>query len=118
MQGRAIQLAIYGHLVDGKRGTAPAGYYMLAQRKLLAERGCPLATEAVDVTRDLAQTASDIAVSWKIWQSAILDGAVRATGVDPGEGLPEGLQIAPLDPCKFCDFKCLCRVGLATDRQE
>ena len=117
-EGRAIQLAVYGRLVNGKGGMAPAGYYMLAQRKLLAEPNCPLATEAVDVARDLAQTALDIAASWKIWQSVISDGRVRATGVDPGEGLPQGLQIALPGPCKFCDFKSLCRVGLAADRQE
>ena len=81
-EGRAIQLAVYARAVNGKRGVAPAGYYMLAQRKLLAEPDSPLATETIAVERDLAATARAIAASWRLWQAAIAGGSVRRIHIE------------------------------------
>ena len=117
-EGRAIQLAVYGRAVNGKRGVAPAGYYMLAQRKLLAEQGSALATETIEVARDLADTVGAIAASWQLWQAAIAGGSARATGISEDEQLPDGLEITPQLPCKFCDFKGLCRVGAPAGSQS
>jgi len=115
--GRAIQLAVYARGVTDKRGVAPAGYYMLAQRKLLAERGSPLATEPVDVGRNLGDTLAAIAASWRLWQSTITGGTVRATGIAVGEQMPDGLEIMPAKPCRFCEFKGLCRVDVSGGRK-
>jgi hypothetical protein len=116
-EGRAIQLAVYGRALDGKRGAAPAGYYMLAHRKLLAEQGSPLATEAVEVARDLTKTVSAIAASWNAWLAEIGAGSARSTGVSGGAPWPDGLAITPEDPCGFCEFKGLCRIGEAEGGQ-
>ena len=116
-EGRAIQLVVYGRALNGKRGVAAGGYYMLAQRKLLAEQGSPLATDAVMVARDLAGTAGAIAGSWRLWQEAIARGSVRATGVAPGEDLPDELEMTRKEPCRFCEFKGLCRVDATGGRR-
>jgi hypothetical protein len=90
---------------------------MLAQRKLLAEQGSPLATDAVAVTRDLGDTAGAIAGTWRLWRQEIARGSVRAAGIDPGEELPDELEMTIKDPCRYCEFKGLCRVAAAGGRR-
>ncbi|KAB1068577.1 PD-(D/E)XK nuclease family protein [Methylobacterium planeticum] len=110
-EGRAIQLATYGRLVDPDGAGAPAGYFLLRQQRLLAEEGSPLAHEEITVTRGLADTWD--AVARDSARLAALAGSGRgiAAGVAGAqEHLPEDLAF-PLHPkvCTYCDMTRLCR---------
>ena len=110
-EGRAIQLATYGHLV-APNGGASAGYYLLRQRELIAEAGTALAVEGLTVTRTLDETWDAIAVDWGELTRLARAGRGLATGV-PGiaEHLPAELGFPPGERvCFFCDMGNVCRI--------
>lgn len=110
-EGRTIQLAVYGRLV-GQGGAVPAGYFMLAQQRLLACAPQPFPAHA-------HVPGSDLPAIWRAaWASRTVRladlerGEIRATGV-PGEdgGGTPALALAP--PCGLCDYGHLCGAGSA-----
>ncbi|RYB04317.1 PD-(D/E)XK nuclease family protein [Lichenibacterium ramalinae] len=110
-EGRAIQLATYGHLV-APAGGAPAGYYLLRQRELLAEAGSALAREGLRVARTLDATWEAMETDWGKLTRLARSGRGLATGV-PGvaEHLPADLGFPPGERvCAFCDMGHVCRV--------
>jgi hypothetical protein len=110
-EGRAIQLATYGHLV-APAGGAPAAYYLLRQRELLAEAGSALAQDGLTVARTLDATWEAIAADWAELTRLARSGRGVATGV-PGvaEHLPPTLGFPPGERvCAFCDMGDVCRV--------
>jgi hypothetical protein len=111
--GRAVQLAVYGAIVDPEEATmASSGYFLLRQRRLFAERGSLLADEDIEAVRDQAGTLRDVIGDWGIWRSLLDQGTIVAAGVGDTAALrPAGLAFeASKDPCKFCDLTGLCRV--------
>ncbi len=110
-EGRAIQLATYSRLV-APNGGAPAGYYLLRQRELVAEAGTALAVEGLTVTRTLDETWGAIAADWGELTRLARAGRGLATGV-PGvaEHLPAELGFPPGERvCFFCDMGNVCRI--------
>ncbi|AWN35087.1 PD-(D/E)XK nuclease family protein [Methylobacterium radiodurans] len=109
--GRAIQLATYSRLVEPAGTGAAAGYFLLRQRRLLAEAGSPLAHEEVAVSRGLADTWDAIARDGDRLTRLAGSGRGIAAGVSGAdEHLPEDLAFAP-NPrvCAYCDMTRLCR---------
>lgn len=111
-EGRAIQLATYSRLVNPVGGV-PAGYYLLNQGQLLAESGSPIATVAIEVTGNLDETWHALVESWRAWSNLARVGQAVATGVEGSIAhVPPEVGIEPeKDPCRFCDFRRLCRIG-------
>ena len=115
-RGEALQLAVYARLVAGSedRGTAGAGYFLLAQCELLS------ADDEVDAVWTRA------CLSLRDRLAAVASGDLEAAGwmervARDNQGLPEEawqnarretsleqghLYIPP--PCRFCDFATLC----------
>ncbi|CBS87254.1 PD-(D/E)XK nuclease family protein [Azospirillum lipoferum] len=112
-EGRAIQLAVYGRLVGGGVTTSvPAGYFMLAQQRLLFTEPAPFPAHAHIPGSDLPE----------VWRSAwdsrtrqldrlrsgeIVAAGIADTGCD-GAG-PPAIVLTP--PCRICDYGRLCGVG-------
>lgn len=110
--GRAIQLATYSRLVDA-HGSVPAGYYLLNQRQLVAETTSPIAVTPIDPLLDLDGTWDALVASWRAWRDLARTGTAVATGVEGAENhLPAEIGLEPeKDPCRFCDYRRLCRIG-------
>jgi RecB family exonuclease len=108
--GRAIQLATYSRLVDPQKG-APAAYFLIRQRRLLAEAGSPLALEEIDVSDTLDDTWSHITSDWNALIQAGRNGQGFSYGIPGIEAhLPVDLSFPPEgEVCKFCDFSGVCR---------
>ncbi len=99
-------------------GPVPAGYFMLAQQRLLACAPAPFAAHA-------HVPGSDLPTVWRAaWDSRtralerLAQGDILAPGVSPGvsdDGGGEGGEEPPaliLDPpCRLCDYGRLCGVG-------
>lgn len=110
-EGRAIQLATYARLVETDGAPAAAGYFLLRQRRLLAEEGSPLAAEGIRVARGLGRT----------WDAAARDGGRLRALAGMGTGVAAGIAGAekrlPDDAafptaagtCELCDMVRLCR---------
>ncbi len=110
-KGRAVQLATYSRLV-APVGGAPAGYYLLRQRELLAAAGSTLAIAGLAVDRDLDETWDAITADWEALTTLARSGRGVATGV-PGvaQHLPADLGFSPGEKvCAFCDMGNVCRV--------
>ncbi len=110
-EGRAIQLATYSRLLV-PAGGAPAGYYLLRQRELLAEAGSALAHEGLTVGRTLDATWDAIAADWRELTELARSGRGLAAGV-PGvaQHLPADLGFLPGERvCAFCDLGNVCRI--------
>lgn len=112
--GRAIQLAVYGRLV-GHGDVVPAGYFMLAQNRLLACAPAPFPDHA-------HVPGSNLPDVWRAaWDGraarldALARGEILATGVAPGvtdDG--DGTAFALPPPCGVCDYGRLCGAGSST----
>ncbi|WP_448190489.1 RecB family exonuclease [Azospirillum sp. sgz301742] len=110
-EGRAIQLAVYGRLV-GQGAVVPAGYYMLAQQRLLACAPEPFPAHA-------HVPGSDLPAVWRAaWESratrlaGLRRGEILAPGVpaeDDGEAAAPALTLSP--PCGLCEYGRLCGAG-------
>lgn len=114
-EGRAVQLAVYSAIADGGSSTpAPAAYYLLNQRLLLAEKGSPLAADGLDVVRSLPETFDAVAEAWVAWSDLTRSGVALSMGVDAAHGdAPTGLQFGPVDkPCAYCGLTRLCAVNV------
>lgn len=112
--GRAIQLATYSRLVEPKKG-APAAYFLIKQRRLLAEAGSPLAMEEIKVSSTLDDTWHNIASDWSALTQAASKGQGLASGIPGIEvHLPEDLAFPPDGKvCTYCDFGGICRAPAA-----
>ncbi|PWC35930.1 PD-(D/E)XK nuclease family protein [Azospirillum sp. TSO35-2] len=110
-EGRAIQLAVYGRLV-GQGRPVPAGYFMLAQQRLLACTPDPFPAH-------LHVPGSDLPAIWRdAWDSrsarlaALARGDILAPGVcDDGDDDDAALALALAPPCGICEYGRLCGVG-------
>lgn len=111
-EGRAVQLATYRSLL-GPDGAAPAGYYLLRQRELLAQGGSWLAPEGLSVDRGLDETWDAVAADWATLVAEARSGRGLALGLPAAAAhLPDGLRVPPAeDVCSFCDMRRVCRVG-------
>lgn len=117
-EGRAIQLATYGAILD-ERGAprVSAAFYLLNQRRLIGPPGSFLADEIVESRHDLQETWANVVASWRIWRDGTLGDVVIATGArDAEEHVPPDLPLAPgTEPCRYCELNALCRVGVETN---
>ena len=111
VEGRAIQLATYSRLVEPGGTGAPAGYFLLRQRRLLAEEGSPLANEDVAVSRSLSETWDAIARDSARLLALAGSGRGVAAGIHGAdEHLPGDLAFAAgSKACTYCDMTRLCR---------
>ena len=103
-EGRAVQLAVYSAIADEPDSArAPAAYYLLNQRLLLAEKGSPLAADGLDVVRSLPDTFDAVAEAWSAWRDLTRTGVGLAMGVEAAHSdAPRGLQFGPVDkPCTY-----------------
>ena len=101
---KAIQLAVYAATQSDCEG---AGYYMLAQRRLLFSTQAPF-PEACHVSgSNLARIARNLADGFTSRMSDFADGNIIAAGVEGEDvSLPMPLTIDP--PCKFCAHSRIC----------
>ena len=111
--GRAIQLAAYGAIADtSTSGIRDGAYYMLNQRRFIGQKGSLVSDEDIEVDKDLSQTWLDLVATWKVWRDTALSGTAIAGGIDGDPQPPPGIAIPPDDdPCKYCDYTSLCRIG-------
>ena len=109
-EGRAIQLAIYGRLID-PRGGASAAYYLLRQRTMIAPDGTAFAAEEVPANRSLDETWKAIKAEAAETIRLAAGGHVAATGV-PGPRSAETPRFGSSAgaPCSNCDMRTLCRI--------
>lgn len=111
-EGRAIQLAVYGRLVGVDGASVPAGYFMLAQQRLLFTDPAPFPPHAHIPGSALPE----------VWRSAwdsrthqldrLRRGEIVAAGIADigGDGAgPPAIVLTP--PCRICDYGRLCGVG-------
>jgi hypothetical protein len=112
--GRSVQLSAYGAIADPD-GSAPTpgAYYLLSQRRLLADTQSGLSDEPVEVQRGLPKTWDAVQGAWSAWRREAKAGRALAMGLAPP--LPaelDDLEFEPGDaPCKYCEMTALCRVG-------
>ena len=111
--GAALQLAVYARLAGPGAGVA---YYLLRSRRFFAASPSPGLFEAVDVAKDVDA----------VWSDLVADVAALRAGFDAGEiasrgaADPTGRRLAtpaPAEPCRFCGYRALCRVGVAGPRR-
>lgn len=121
-EGKAIQLAVYGRLV-GQGEAVPAGYFMLAQQRLLACSPDPFPPHA-------HVPGSDLPVVWRdAWDSrgtrlaGLARGEILAAGIpddglsnNGGGGAYEDAALVLSPSCGLCDYSRLCGVGSAGER--
>ncbi len=108
--GLAVQLATYGRLVE-PGDDAPAAYYLLRQRVMLAAPGSGLAEAELPVARDLRETWDAVASDATRLVALAASGSVVALGL-PGADphLPPGLVFeAVAKVCQFCEMAGICR---------
>ncbi|WP_454887308.1 PD-(D/E)XK nuclease family protein [Sphingomonas oryzagri] len=114
-EGRALQLATYGAIAGPAGGPpVPGAYYLLSQRRLIANSGSFLADEVIEADRTLAETWADLVTTWRSWRDLALGGTVLATGASVADiHMPADLPIAPgTEPCRYCELTGLCRVAV------
>jgi len=110
-EGRALQLAIYGAILEpSSEAVAPGGFYLLNQRKLLTPQGSPLGGEEIAAARSPEQTWTDLVATWRHWRDAVSGGVALATGLSGDLHVPAPIK-PPKEPCTYCEFRGLCRVG-------
>jgi hypothetical protein len=107
--GRPLQLATYARLLHDK-GAVSAGYFMLAQRRLIATDAWPFPADHVPGT-DLPAFWQEIVAGWSEALATVQQGRLVARGVEvaadeAAEPAPAGLVLDP--PCRFCEFGRLC----------
>lgn len=108
-EGRALQLAAYGAMVDDSEGMAPGAYYLLRQFRLVGERGAGLPVEEVEVARPLSEVWAALLDTWQYWLEQARQGEAVAVGLSEAER-PD-VPVPPVeDPCLYCDYRVLCRV--------
>jgi hypothetical protein len=113
-EGRAIQLVAYSAIANpGSATLAPGGFFLLSQRRMIAEKASGLSDEPLEASRTLGETWEALKEAWGTWRGLAQAGQAIATGL--GEPLPAqaaDLAIPPGEaPCKFCELTALCRVG-------
>lgn len=110
-EGRPVQLATYSHLVPRIAGkVAPAGYFMLRQRRLLSAAQEVFPPDTHIAGSDLAMVWDNIVASWQCQMQELASGVIVATGVEADVQQPSG-NVPPLvlePPCRFCDYSRLC----------
>ena len=114
-EGRAVQLAVYGALVASGEGAAtPGGYFLLRQRRVLAEPGSLLADDPIEASRSEPETLQLVVDDWAAWRDLAEQGTLLAAGLpESAVRRPVGLGFeASADPCKYCDLTTLCRINV------
>lgn len=109
-EGRAIQLATYGHLLGTAERGAASAFFMLRQRLALSTDGSPLAMEEVISFRDLDGTWEAVVADWRALLDLARGGIGLASGVG-GEDLARDRSLAGnRDVCASCGLTRLCRI--------
>lgn len=113
-EGRAIQLAAYGAMVQPEAAQVfPGGYFLLNQRRMIADAASGLSDERIEATRTAAETWDAVLEAWRAWRGLALGGSGIAMGLVAT--LPEPaaeLALKPgKTPCQYCELTALCRVG-------
>ena len=116
VEGRPVQLAAYAFLVKGDGGNAfaPAAYFMIKQRRMLAADSAPFPVESRVEGPSLPSVWNAIVEVRKRTLGELGAGRVVAAGVKT-EGSETvdtdanaGAQIVVDPPCSFCDYGRLC----------
>jgi hypothetical protein len=113
-EGRAIQLATYGAIARSDVGEpAPGGYFLLNQRRMIADAASGLSDEPIEAPRGADETWTAVLDAWRAWRGLAQGGQAIATGLV--ENLPADLADLALKPgetpCQYCELTTLCRVG-------
>lgn len=112
--GRAIQLATYGAIATPDAPSpAAGGYFLLNQRRMIADRLSGLSDEPVEAPRTAGETWGAVVQAWRAWRTTTKAGQAVATGLT--ETLPDSVAALALKPgetpCQYCELTTLCRVG-------
>jgi ATP-dependent helicase/nuclease subunit B len=110
--GRALQLATYGAIVDPDPTVHVTGaYYLLKQRRMLGTQGAIVPGESISSAKSLADTWNDLKQTWAAWRNVGSNGLAVATGIDGAAArVPSNLSLAPgKEPCRYCELSALCR---------
>jgi ATP-dependent helicase/nuclease subunit B len=113
-EGRAVQLAAYGAMArPGDATPAPGGFFLLNQRRMVADQASGLSDDPIEGPRTTAQTWDAVLEAWRAWRALASDGRAVATGII--EALPDPAADLPLKPgeapCTYCELTAVCRVG-------
>jgi RecB family exonuclease len=101
-EGRAVQLAAYVGLVGAGED---AGFFMLAQRRMVAGPDSLFGGRPAPGLRDTWQGALE---ARRLRLATISDGTLRALGLEEREDDPDGAVVTATPPCRFCDQGRLC----------
>lgn len=108
-EGRALQLAAYGAMAGGADRVVPGAYYLVRQRRLIGERGAGLPGEEIDAARPLSEVWGALVDTWQFWLEHARHGEAVAVGL-PETERPDLPVPSGEDPCRYCDYRVLCRV--------
>ena len=116
VEGRPVQLAAYAFLAKGDPGNAfaPAAYFMIKQRRMLAVDSAPFPAESRVEGPSLDSVWNSIVEVRKRTLGELDAGRVVAAGVrmegseseDPDANAGAPIVVDP--PCSFCDYGRLC----------
>ncbi len=115
-EGRPVQLAAYAFLVkgDGANVFAPAAYFMIKQRRMLAVDSAPFPLESLIEGPSLPSVWNAIVEARKrtlgeMGAGRVVAAGVRTEGSESGDtDANAGAQIVVEPPCSFCDYGRLC----------
>ena len=114
-EGRPIQLATYARLMNGdeETGFAPAAYFMMKQRRLLAVDADPFPARFRVDGSDLKAIWQAIAATRQRLLDDLGKGRIVATGIPTNassdvERVDIDTAIAVEPPCRFCSYGRLC----------
>lgn len=113
-EGRALQLAAYSAMARSEgEPEAVGGFYLLAQRRMIAPVEAGLSDDPVNASRSLGETWNAVTDSWRTWRQRALDGTIVANGApDADVHVPEDLAFpGEENPCAWCGLTALCRIG-------
>ncbi len=116
VEGRPVQLAAYAFLVKGDGGNAfaPAAYFMIKQRRMLAADSAPFPVESRIEGPSLPSVWNAIVEVRKrtlgeLGTGRVVAAGVRTEGSETGDtDANTGAQIVVDPPCSFCDYGRLC----------
>ena len=116
VEGRPVQLAAYAFLVKGDGGNAfaPAAYFMIKQRRMLAADSAPFPVESRIEGPSLPRVWNAIVEVRKrtlgeLGAGRVVAAGVRTEGSETGDtDANAGAQIVVDPPCSFCDYGRLC----------